>query len=122
MEDFGLVTAEGGMKAIFMEDGNPAHGHKSTTNPYARYRQEHGIKLLNHPSTSPDLNPIEKCWRAMKQSLHRCKRQPTNEREMQDAIMEEWEALDQDWINELIAEQRHWIFEVVARRGWMTAN
>jgi hypothetical protein len=37
-------------------------------------------------------------------------------------MIEEWEALDQDWINRLIEDQRHWIFEVVARRGWMTAN
>ena len=41
---------------------------------------------------------------------------------MANAIIEEWDALDQEWINGLIAEQRHWIFEVVARRGWMTAN
>jgi transposase len=70
----------------------------------------------------PDLNPIEKCWRAMKQALQRRKIQPTNEKEMANAMIEEWDALDQERINGLIAEQRHWIFEVVACRGWMTAN
>jgi transposase len=122
LEDFGLVTAELGYIPTFIEDGNPAHGHKSIRNPYALFREKHGIQLLNHPSTSPDLNPIEKCWRAMKQSLYRRKIQPTNEDDMADAMIEEWNKLDQDWINGLIAEQRHWIFEVVARRGWMTAN
>ncbi|RFU25602.1 hypothetical protein B7463_g10735, partial [Scytalidium lignicola] len=122
LEDFGVVTAELGYTPIFMEDGNPAHGHKSITNPCAVFREKHGIQLLNHPSTSPDLNPIEKCWRAMKQSLHRRKIQPTNEIEMANAIIEEWNALDQEWINGLIAEQTHWIWEVVARRGWMTPN
>ena len=120
--DFGIVTAESGYLPIFIEDGNPAHSHKSTTNICARFRQEDNIQLLNHPSTLPDLNPIEKCWRAMKQSLHHYKIQPTNEEEMANAMIEEWDTLDQEWINELIAEQRHWIFEVVARRGWMTAN
>ena len=120
--DFGMVTAESGYLPTFIEDGNPAHGHKSTTNIYARFRQEYNIQLLNHPSISPDLNPIEKYWRAMKQSLHRRKIQPTNEEEIANAMIEEWDALDQEWINELIAEQRHWIFEVVACRRWMTAN
>jgi transposase len=36
---------------------------------------------MPHPSTSPDMNPIEKCWRWIKQALHRRKRQPTTEAE-----------------------------------------
>jgi hypothetical protein len=54
--------------------------------------------------------------------LHRRKIQPTNEEELANAMIEEWDTLDQEWINGLIAEQRHWIFEVVACRGWMSAN
>src|ERR1700688_4890008 len=100
LEDFGLVAAESGYLPTFMEDGNPAHGHKSTTNICAKFRQKHDIQLLNYPSTSPDLNPIEKCWRAMKQSLHRRKIQPTNEIDIANAMIEEWNALDQEWINE----------------------
>ena len=41
---------------------------------------------------------------------------------MQDAIIEEWEALDQDWINGLIEQQEHWITVLVERRGWATPN
>ncbi|RFU27462.1 hypothetical protein B7463_g8873, partial [Scytalidium lignicola] len=122
LEDFRVVTSELGYTPIFMEDGNSAHGHKSITNPCAIFREKHGIQLLNHPSTSPDLNPIEKCWRAIKQSLHRRKIQPTNEIEMANAIIEEWNALDQEWINGLIIDQKHWIWEVVACQGWMTSN
>jgi len=49
------------VKPLFMEDGNSAHGHKSTCNCYARWRTAHGIILMPHPSTSPNMNPIEKC-------------------------------------------------------------
>jgi hypothetical protein len=49
------------VKPLFMEDGNSAHGHKSTTNCYARWHTKHGIILMPHPSMSPDMNPIEKC-------------------------------------------------------------
>jgi hypothetical protein len=58
----------------------------------------------------------------MKQSLHCRKIQPTNKEEIANTIIEEWDVLDQEWINKLIAEQRLWIFEVVACRGWMAAN
>jgi hypothetical protein len=61
-------------ETLFMEDGNSAHGHKSTRNCCARYRTEHGIILMPHPSTSPGINPIEKCWRRIKQALHRRRR------------------------------------------------
>jgi hypothetical protein len=80
---------------LFMEDGNSAHGHKSNTNCCQRYRTKHGIILMPHTFTSPDMNPIEKCWRWIKQALHRRKRQPTTEAEMEAAVTEEWEAIPQ---------------------------
>jgi hypothetical protein len=109
LEDFGLVTAELGYLPTFIEDGNPAHGYKSITNPCTVYREKYSIQVLNHLSTSPDLNPIEKCWRAIKQSLYCCKIQPTNKIDIANAMIEEWNTLDQEWINRLIAEQQHWI-------------
>jgi hypothetical protein len=49
------------VEPLFMEDGNSAHSHKSTGNCCARYHTAHEIILIPHPSTSPDMNPIEKC-------------------------------------------------------------
>jgi transposase len=98
-----------------MEDGNSAHGHKSETNCCAVWRASKGISLFPHPSISPDMNPIEKCWQRIKQSLHRQNRQPTNEAEMQAAVLEEW-------INRLIGRQDHWVHELVRHCGWSTAN
>ncbi len=98
---FALIThtLRPSVEPLFMEDGNPAHGHKSKTNCCARYCTKHGITLMPHSSTSPDMNPIEKCWRYVKQALHRRERQPTSEAEMEQAVREEWEAIPQDWIN-----------------------
>ena len=72
-----------------MEDGNSAHGHKSTTNPRALWRAFKGIVLFSYLVISPDKNPTEKCWQRIKQALHRRQRQPTNEAEMQAAVLEE---------------------------------
>jgi hypothetical protein len=37
---------------LFIEDGNSAHGHKSITNCCQRWRTEHGIVPMPHPSMS----------------------------------------------------------------------
>jgi hypothetical protein len=55
----------------FIEDGNSAHGYKSLTNPCTRWRALHGILLFPYPAILPDMNPIEKCWRRIKQAIHR---------------------------------------------------
>ncbi len=70
LDAFTLITHALGLTPLFIEDGNLAHGHKLTTNCCARYRSKHSITLLPHPSTSPDMNLIEKCWRWIKQALY----------------------------------------------------
>jgi transposase len=123
LEDFAHITqTEYKVKPIFMEDGNSAHGKKSILNPCEQYRQKNNIKTLQHPPISPDMNPIEKCWRAMKQSLHRRHKQPTNEANMQEALLEEWERLDQNWINGLIEGHHKWVAVLNRRKGWSTPN
>ena len=87
---------------LFIEDGNSAYGHKSTRNCYARYRTQHSIILMPHPSISPDMKPIEKCWRRIKQVLHRRRHQPTIEAEIEAIVLEEWDRIPQEWINELV--------------------
>jgi transposase len=124
LEAFALITHQlrPAVEPLFMEDGNSAHGHKSISNCYAQYRSRHGIILLPHPSTSPDMNPIEKCWRWIKQALHRRSHQPTTEAEMRQAVLEEWDAIPQEWINKLILKQEHWVTVLMQRRGWSTPN
>jgi transposase len=124
LEAFAAVThlLRPSVEPLFMEDGNSAHGHKSTRNCCARYRTTYGIILMPHPSTSPDMNPIEKCWRRIKQALYRRRKQPTTVAEMEQIVTEEWERIPQDWINELILKQEHWVHVLMERHGWSTPN
>lgn len=50
---------------IFQQDGASCHTAKSTK----KWFGENNIKVLSHPSSSPDLNPIETLWHKMKQHL-----------------------------------------------------
>jgi hypothetical protein len=110
------------VKPLFIEDGNSAYGHKSTRNCCACFRTEHRIILMPYLSTSPDMNPIEKCWRRVKQALHRRRHQPTTAAEIETMVLEEWERIPQDWINQLVLKQEHWVSVLMQRHGWATPN
>ena len=58
---FATITHELGVEPLFIEDGNSAHGHKSTHNCCAQFRTKHGIILMPYLFTSSDINPIKKC-------------------------------------------------------------
>jgi hypothetical protein len=84
---FGVLGV--GKTPHFIEDGNAAYGHKSLTNICTIWRASKGIILFPHPAISPDMNPIKKCWRWIKQAIHRRNKQYTNKAEMVAAVREE---------------------------------
>ncbi|KAI9069287.1 hypothetical protein FKP32DRAFT_1560014, partial [Trametes sanguinea] len=54
-----------GKRMLVVEDGAPAHKAKITE----KARQRLGIKQLEHPPSSPDLNPIEPLWFKLKKRV-----------------------------------------------------
>jgi hypothetical protein len=68
LEAFTLIThtLRPSIKPLFIEDGNLTYSYKSTTNYYIRFRTQYNIILMPYPSTSLDINPIEKYWRWIK--------------------------------------------------------
>ena len=77
----------------------------------------HGIQLLDHPGISPDMNPTEKVWRQMRRCLLARIYQPSNTREMEQAMQEEWEAVPQEYINAEILKQKDWVRMLIKARG-----
>jgi hypothetical protein len=63
-----------------------------------------------------------KCWRRIKQALHRRHKQPTTVAEMEQMALEEWARIPQDWINELVLKQENWVQILTERHGWSTPN
>jgi len=41
---------------------------------------------------------------------------------MEAILQEEWDRIPQDWINELILKQEHWVHVLIERHGWATLN
>ena len=66
-----------GPEYIFMEDGAKVHAGSARLP-----RLQHSIRGFKWPPSSPDLNPIEKVWRWMKEELKKLPYVPKNREDM----------------------------------------
>jgi transposase len=67
------------------------------------------------PAKSPDLNPIEKVWAILEQRVY--KRQPKTVEQLERAILEEWEKIDQNTIDNCINHSIKLIPLIVTAKG-----
>ena len=74
-----------GRRAVFQHDNDPKHTSKTTTALLKRLR----VKVMDWPSMSPDLNPIEHLWGILKRKI----RKVSNIRQLRDVVMEEWKSI-----------------------------
>ncbi len=71
-----------GCSAVLQHDDDPKHTSKTTTAFLKKLR----VKVMDWPSMSPDLNPIEHLWDILKQK----ERKVSNIHQLRDVTMEEW--------------------------------
>ena len=72
---------------MFQHDNDPKYTSKATTALVKRLR----VKVMDWPSMSPDLNPIEHLWGILKRKVEVCK--VSNIRQLRDAVLEEWKSI-----------------------------
>ena len=73
-----------GRRSICQHDNDPKHTSKTTTALLKKLR----VKVMDWPSMSPDLNPIEHLWGILKLKVE--ERKVSNIHRLRDVIMEEW--------------------------------
>jgi transposase len=100
--------------SLFMQDGAPPH----TANYTKAWLVENKVVPMVWPAQSPDLNPIENIWQQIKIAIEQCSARPKNEKELLDALQEEWEKLRvQGSLKTLIKSMRKHIRDVIRAKG-----
>lgn len=124
--DFVDVVCEKGLLPYFyhhanyehltlMVDGAPIH----TANVTKFWMQDNGLKTLDWPPNSPDLNPIENLWMICKDRVQ-SKNRPRNKAEMWDTVNAAWESISMDILSDLIATMPERMKAVIDAKGGST--
>ena len=100
---------------VMQQDNDPKHRSKSTT----QWLQQKKIPLLEWPSQSPDLNPIEMLMHDLKRAVHT--RHTKNIPELKQFCKEEWSRIPPDRCAGLIHNYRKRLAEVIAAKGGSTS-
>ncbi len=99
---------------VFQHDSDPKHTARATKE---WLRKKH-FKVLEWPSQSPDLNPIENLWRELK--VHVAQRQPQNITALEEICMEEWAKIPATVCENLVKTYRKRLISVIANKGYIT--
>uniref|UniRef100_A0A8K9UDX3 Transposase n=1 Tax=Oncorhynchus mykiss TaxID=8022 RepID=A0A8K9UDX3_ONCMY len=98
---------------VFQHDNEPKHTARATKE---WLRKKH-LKVLEWPSQSPDLNPIENLWREL--NVHIAQRQPRNLKDL-EVCMEEWAKIPAAVCANLVKNYRKRMISVIANKGFCT--
>jgi len=101
---------------IFQHDNAAIHRSASTKD----YLERNGVRVLDWPSRSPDLNPIENLWGIMVRDVYAHGRQYNTLRELKTAIQAAWAKLSLDTLRNLINSMKNRVFEVILNGGGIT--
>jgi transposase len=99
---------------VFQHDNDPKHTARATKE---WLRKKH-FKVLEWPSQSPDLNPIENLWRELKVCV--AQQQPQNITALEEICMEEWAKIPATVCENLVKTYRKRLTSVIANKGYIT--
>ena len=100
-----------GRRWIFMQDNDPKHKATEMMN----LLKQKCPKLLDWPSNSPDLNPIENLWAIIKRDVEL--RRPKNLSELECFLEEEWAKIPNSLLINLVNSMPRRCEEVIEKNG-----
>ncbi len=103
-----------GRRFTFQQDNDPKHTAKITK----EWLHNNSVTVLEWPSQSPDLNPIEHIWRDLKMAVHQ--RLPSNLTELERICKEEWQRIPKSRCEKLVASFPKRLMAVLNQKGAST--
>ncbi len=95
---------------VFQHDNEPKHTAKVTK----EWLKKKHIKVLEWPSQSPDLHPIENLWRELKVRV--AKHQPRNLNDLERICKEVWDKIPPEMCANLVANYKKRLTSVIANK------
>ena len=97
----------------FQQDNAPIHKSNYTMEAL----QNLPFDLLNWPPYSPDLNPIENIWSILVYKIYTKKKFYRNTDELKESILEAWEEIDLQTLQNLVDSMEDRLEKVIINRG-----
>ncbi len=99
---------------VFQHDNDP----KLTAKAPKEWLKKKHIKVLEWPSQSPELYPIENLWRELKVQVAKC--QPRNLNDLERICKEVWDKIPLEMCANLVANYKKRLTSVIANKGFAT--
>jgi hypothetical protein len=107
---------------VFQHDNDPKHTAKKNKH-YLEMKQSdptHPFAILEWPSQSPDMNPIEHLWQYVKRRLRSESKRAKSQDELFDRIVREWKMIPKSYLLKLTETMPERIANLIKNRGRAT--
>lgn len=102
------------LRWLFQQDNDPKHKSRFVQN----WLNEHNVPLMDWPSQSPDLNPIENLWDHLDSKIR--SHSISNKNELWEVLKTEWAAISSKDCTRLIDSMPRRCREVINSKGYST--
>ena len=100
----------------FQHDNATPHSARITK----QFLQQHNINVLDWPSKSPDLSPIENLWDFLGRRVRARPNPPQTVAQLSNALTQEWRAIPQHYVRRLFNSMRRRLTACINAAGGHT--